>query len=94
MLIDSPFIVINNATVLPGVTLTIEPSVEVRFGENFSLNVKGTLIADGKYAKGVKVEIWNVNGEKVASGITDNSGEFIKQLLEGNYTVGTSIYLL
>ncbi len=47
---------------------------------------------DGKYAKGVKVEIWNVNGEKVASGITDNSGKFIKQLLEGNYTVGISIY--
>ena len=47
---------------------------------------------DGKYAKGVKVEIWNVNGEKVASGITDNSGKFRKQLLEGNYTVGISVY--
>jgi len=47
MLIDSPFIVINNVTVLPGVTLTIEPGVEVRFGGNFSLNVEGTLIADG-----------------------------------------------
>ena len=53
------------------------------------VNVKWT---DGKYAKGVKVEIWNINGEKVASGITDNSGKFIKQLLEGNYTVGISIY--
>ena len=47
---------------------------------------------DGKYAKGVKVEIWNVNGEKVASGITDDSGKFRKQLLEGNYTVGISVY--
>ena len=47
MLIDSPFIVINNVTVSPGVILTIEPGVEVRFGGNFSLNVEGTLIANG-----------------------------------------------
>ena len=47
MLIDSPFIVINNVTVLPGVTLTIEPGVEIRFGGNFSLNIQGRLIAVG-----------------------------------------------
>ncbi len=46
-LVDSPFIVINNVTVLPGVTLTIEPGVEVRFGGNFSLNVLGKLVAEG-----------------------------------------------
>jgi len=46
---------------------------------------------DGKYAKDVKVEIWSENGKKVASGITDNSGKFRKQLLEGNYTVKISI---
>ena len=45
MLIDSPFIVINNVTVLPGVTLTIEPGVEIRFGGNFSINIQGRLIA-------------------------------------------------
>jgi len=46
-LIDSPFIVINNVTVLPGVTLTIEPGVEVRFGGNFSLTILGKLVAEG-----------------------------------------------
>ncbi len=46
-LIDSPFIVVNNITVPSGVTLTIEPGVEVRFGGNFSLNVAGRLIAQG-----------------------------------------------
>jgi len=47
MLIDSPFIVINNVAVLPGVTLTIELGVEIRFGGNFSLNIQGRLIAVG-----------------------------------------------
>ena len=47
MLIDSPFIVIDNVTVLPGVTLTIEPGVEIKFGGNFSLNIQGRLIAVG-----------------------------------------------
>jgi len=46
-LIDSPFIVVNNVTVLPGVTLIIEPGVEVRFGGNFSLNIMGRLMAQG-----------------------------------------------
>jgi len=47
MLVDSPFIVINNVTVPPGVTLTIEPGVEVKFGGKFSINVQGKLVAVG-----------------------------------------------
>ncbi|MGA2768274.1 MAG: right-handed parallel beta-helix repeat-containing protein [Candidatus Bathyarchaeia archaeon] len=46
-LVDSPFIVSNNVIVNPGVTLTIEPSVQVRFGENFSITVNGRIVADG-----------------------------------------------
>jgi parallel beta-helix repeat protein len=46
-LVDNPFVVANNITVDPGVTLTIEPGVQVRFGENFSLIVLGRIVADG-----------------------------------------------
>jgi len=53
-LIDSPFIIINNVTVPFGVILTIEPGVEVRFGENFSLNVMGKLMAQGTKDRMIK----------------------------------------
>jgi len=46
-LVDSPFIVANDVVVYPGVTLTIEPGVEVRFGGAFSLNIMGKLYANG-----------------------------------------------
>ncbi len=46
-LVDSPFIVSNNVTVNPGVTLTVEPGVQVRFGDNFWITVNGKIIADG-----------------------------------------------
>ncbi|UCE36904.1 MAG: Ig-like domain-containing protein [Thermoplasmata archaeon] len=44
---DSPFIVTGDVTVEPGVTLTIEPGVEVKFDGLYSLIVNGTLIAQG-----------------------------------------------
>jgi len=46
-LTDSPFVVSKNVIVYPNATLTIEPGVEVRFGESFSLIVNGRLIANG-----------------------------------------------
>ncbi|RJS78472.1 PKD domain-containing protein [Candidatus Bathyarchaeota archaeon] len=46
-LVDHPFVLSNNVTVLPDVTLTIEPGVEVRFGGKFSLIVEGILVANG-----------------------------------------------
>jgi uncharacterized GH25 family protein len=46
-LVDSPFVVTNNITVNSGVTLTIEPGVEVRFGGEFSFRVMGKIIAQG-----------------------------------------------
>ncbi|MGC8998137.1 MAG: right-handed parallel beta-helix repeat-containing protein [Candidatus Bathyarchaeia archaeon] len=46
-LVDSPFILSGNVTILEGVTLTIEPGVEVRFGGKFSIIVNGRLIAKG-----------------------------------------------
>jgi len=46
-LVDSPFVLSGNLTVYPNATLAIEPSVEVRFGGEFSLFINGTLLADG-----------------------------------------------
>ena len=45
--VDSPFIVSKDLIIYPDVTLTIEPEVEVRFGGDFSLTVKGRLVANG-----------------------------------------------
>jgi parallel beta-helix repeat protein len=46
-LVDSPFVLSGNLAVYPNATLTIEPSVEVRFGGEFSLLINGSLLADG-----------------------------------------------
>lgn len=54
-LVDSPFIVAQNVTIKEGVTLTIEPGVEVRFGGGpFTIIVNGTLIARGTGEKPIK----------------------------------------
>jgi hypothetical protein len=45
---DKTYVVSGNSLgVAPGVTLTIQPGTVVRFASNLSLNVGGTLIADG-----------------------------------------------
>jgi len=46
-LADSPFIVSKDLAIYPDVTLTIEPAVEVKFGGDFSLKVRGRLVANG-----------------------------------------------
>ena len=46
-LVDSPFIVSKNILVYPNATLTIEPGVEVRFGQNLHLLIRGHLSAEG-----------------------------------------------
>jgi len=53
-LVDSPFVLSNNVTVYPDVTLTIEPGVEVRFGENFYIVVNGGIVADGTRDKMIR----------------------------------------
>ena len=45
--VDSPYVVSNDITVYQNVTLTIEPGVEVKFGETFSLSILGKLHANG-----------------------------------------------
>ena len=46
-LAQSPYIVVANVEVWEGVTLTIEPGVEMRFDPEKLLQVKGTLVARG-----------------------------------------------
>lgn len=54
-LLDSPFIVCQNITINEGVTLTIEPGVEVRFGGGpFTIIVNGRLLAEGTEEKPIK----------------------------------------
>jgi len=53
-LVDSPFVLSGDLVVYPNATLTIEPSVEVRFGGEFSLFIDGTLLADGTDDKMIK----------------------------------------
>jgi hypothetical protein len=50
-LTDSPFVIVKDVFVEANATLTIEPGVEVRFGGNFSLFVKGKLTAIGTEEK-------------------------------------------
>jgi hypothetical protein len=50
-LIESPFVLSGNVTVNPGVTLTIEPGVQARFGGSFSLNIDGKIVANGTNEK-------------------------------------------
>jgi hypothetical protein len=50
-LAESPFVLSGNVTVAPGVTLTIEPGVQVRFGGPFSLNINGGIVANGTSEK-------------------------------------------
>src|SRR5690349_2872460 len=46
--VNSPYIVVDTVVVFPGVTLTIEPGVEIRFADSTILDVRqGNLIAEG-----------------------------------------------
>jgi subtilisin family serine protease len=44
---DKIYVVTNNIGIAPGATLTIQPGTTIKFDGNFSLNVGGTLVADG-----------------------------------------------
>ena len=44
---NSPYLVIGNVLLVSGVTLTIEPGVEVSFTDIFSIEIDGTFIARG-----------------------------------------------
>ena len=62
-LVDSPFVVTNNITVNSGVTLIIEPGVEVRFGGEFSMIVVGKIIAQGTEARKIRFTTNDPSGD-------------------------------
>jgi hypothetical protein len=51
---DHTYLVVNNVGVAPNVTLSIEPGTTVRFNGNYSLNVGGTLVANGTAAQPIE----------------------------------------
>ena len=51
---NSPYVVTGNILVMEGVTLTIEPGVEVRFDASKALQVNGTLVARGTAADSIR----------------------------------------
>ena len=53
-LVDSPFMLSGDVTVSSNATLTIEPGVEVKFGEGFSLVIDGRLVANGTESKMIR----------------------------------------
>jgi hypothetical protein len=53
-LAESPFVVSKDVIVVSGVTLAVEPGVDVRFGENASMIVEGRLTAVGEESKRIK----------------------------------------
>jgi len=46
-LLESPFVISKSITIYADATLTIEPGVEVRFGEELSITVNGQIYANG-----------------------------------------------
>jgi len=76
-LADSPFVLSNNVTVYPDVTLTIEPRVEVMFGENFWLTVNGRIVANGVEDKMIRF---------TSNKLTPDKGDWGAILISGTQT--------
>jgi len=59
-LAQSPYHVTGNVTLFPGYTLAIQPGVSVRFDDNTSLIVRGSLVAQGLMTAALAIVIASV----------------------------------
>jgi parallel beta-helix repeat protein len=84
----SPYIVNGSILVMTGVTLTIEPGVEIRFGEGNSFQVDGTLIAKGTESQKITFTA-NNSGINWGYLLFSTSSTDATYDTEGNYTGGS-----
>ncbi|WP_022850763.1 fibronectin type III domain-containing protein [Limisalsivibrio acetivorans] len=73
----SPYIINGSATVSKGVTLTIEKGTAVRFGEGSSLNIMGTLKAEGSGDENITFRGENYTVSFIDAGINAGSADYI-----------------
>ncbi len=84
----SPYIVNGSILVMTGVTLTIEPGVEIRFGDGNSFQVEGMLVAEGTESQKIT---FTANNSAVNWGyllFSDSSTDATYDM-DGNYTGGS-----
>ena len=74
-LVDSPFVVTNNIIINAGVTLTVEPGVEVRFGGPFSLTTNGRIVAQGTAIRPILFTTNDPNGTNFWQSISINGAQ-------------------
>lgn len=74
----------NNLNIISGVTLTIQPGTVVKFDGNYSLNVRGMLIADGTLEQPIRfisinTTTWNniFFDDSNVDAVTDEDGNYI-----------------
>ena len=86
---ESPYLLTQSVLINEGVTLTIEPGVEVRIGDNLGIRVDGALIAQGTEEKMIVFTsaIGTTPGSWSAINFTDTSPDATFDD-EGNYTDG------
>ena len=88
---NNPYIVVQNLTVSPGITLTIEPGTELRFSSNTSLTVKGVLVAQGTAADSIRLILSEqIPNQSLWNGLVfDNAHTLLDS--QGNYISGTVV---
>jgi len=84
---DRIYLITNDLTVNPGITLTIEAGTEVRFGGNYSLDVYGSLIADGRADQ--PIVFTTGSDSRWDSIIFQNSSPDARSDVNGNYISGS-----
>jgi hypothetical protein len=85
---DSPINVIGNVTVNSGVTLTIEPGVDVRFNQGVGIAINGRLLAEGEPASGIRfipaVNATAWSGMTIAGGVGSPETRISYAYFQGN----------